>query len=262
MDEDFSKYNGEGTTLRKAQLRMLDILIEVDKICKRHNIPYWLEGGTLLGAVRHGGFIPWDDDLDISVLRKDMRKLKKALIEELPDQFVYQDRWTDFNYQLPFSKVRDIYSKFDAEGSSKLQNRGIFIDIIPYENVPIKWIKSLLDYPFGHCIRAIHKDYKSKFDLVLSYLCFLPSVILVSIVRLINFFTPCRRMGHIYGWRSYNLVYSKDVFPLSSIQFEGHHFFSPAAPDGYLTSLFGDYMQIPPEDKRDVHAVKIEFMDE
>ena len=68
MEEDFSKYNGEGTMLRKAQLRMLDILVEVDKVCKRHNIPYWVDYGTLLGAVRHGGFIPWDDDLDISMM--------------------------------------------------------------------------------------------------------------------------------------------------------------------------------------------------
>ena len=58
--EDYSKYNGEGTQLRKAQLCMLNILVEIDKICRKHNIPYWLDSGTLLGAVRHGGFIPWD----------------------------------------------------------------------------------------------------------------------------------------------------------------------------------------------------------
>lgn len=87
--EDFSKYNGEGTTLRKAQLRMLDILIEVDKICRKHNIPYWLDSGTLLGAVRHGGFIPWDDDMDICVMRKDYKLLKKYLSEELSDKFCF-----------------------------------------------------------------------------------------------------------------------------------------------------------------------------
>ena len=82
--EDFSKYNGEGTILRKAQLRMLDMLIEVDKICRKYNIQYWLDFGTLLGAVRHQGFIPWDDDLDICVLRKDYKRLRKVLIAELP----------------------------------------------------------------------------------------------------------------------------------------------------------------------------------
>ena len=57
-----AKYNPEGSELRRLQMRMLDILIVVDEICRRHDIPYWIEGGTLLGAVRHGGFIPWDDD--------------------------------------------------------------------------------------------------------------------------------------------------------------------------------------------------------
>lgn len=262
MAEDFSKYNGEGTTLRKAQLRMLDILIEVDKICKRHNIPYWLEGGTLLGAVRHGGFIPWDDDLDISVLRKDMRKLKKALIAELPSQFIYQDRWTDFNYPLPISKVRDVRSILKEERTFKIQNKGIFIDIIPYENIPNFLIKKKIDYPYGHCIRAIHGDYKSKSDLILSFLCYLPSLIFVFGTRLLNLCFHNKTMGHIYGWKSYNLVHTKDIFPLSCAQFEGQTFSVPSSSDRYLTSLFGDYMQIPPEDKREVHALEIEFLDE
>ena len=69
--EDLRKYNPEGSTLRKAQMRMTDILLIVDKICEKHNIPYFLDGGYLIGAVRHGGFIPWDDDLDIAVMRED-----------------------------------------------------------------------------------------------------------------------------------------------------------------------------------------------
>ena len=85
--EDFSKYNGEGTMLRKAQLRMLDILIAVDKICRKHNIPYWLDYGTLLGAVRHGGFIPWDDDLDISMMKEDYDRFLTIASKELPEQF-------------------------------------------------------------------------------------------------------------------------------------------------------------------------------
>lgn len=93
-------YNPEGSILRKVQLKMLDILRTVDTICKKHNIEYVLDGGSLLGAVRHGGFIPWDDDLDITVMRKDFKRLRKILPKELPSNLVYQDCTTDSNLSL------------------------------------------------------------------------------------------------------------------------------------------------------------------
>lgn len=68
------RYNPDGSTLRRQQLRMLEMLQYIDVICKKHNIKYWLTSGTLLGAVRHGGFIPWDDDLDIEMLKEDFGK--------------------------------------------------------------------------------------------------------------------------------------------------------------------------------------------
>ena len=76
------RYNPEGSILRKQQLRMLDILLHIDKICNEHNIPYWLSSGTLLGAVRHGGFIPWDDDVDIEMLREDYLRFEKIFKED------------------------------------------------------------------------------------------------------------------------------------------------------------------------------------
>ena len=89
--EDLSRYNPEGSTLRKAQLRMLDILVAIDKICRENNIKYWIDYGTLLGAVRHKGFIPWDDDIDICVLDEDYPKVREAMIRELPNNFVFQE---------------------------------------------------------------------------------------------------------------------------------------------------------------------------
>lgn len=74
-----AKYNPDGSNLRKAQLRMFDMLVAFDKICKEHNLRYWLAAGTLIGAARHGGFIPWDDDLDVNMPREDANKLKDMM---------------------------------------------------------------------------------------------------------------------------------------------------------------------------------------
>ena len=92
-----AQFNPEGSLLRKQQMIMLDMVKELDRVCRKHDIPYFLYGGTLLGAVRHNGFIPWDDDLDVGLLRKDYIKLMSVLPEELPDCYVLQNNDTDKN---------------------------------------------------------------------------------------------------------------------------------------------------------------------
>ena len=143
--EDLSVYNPEGSILRQAQHRMLEILREIDSICRRHNIQYFLDGGSLIGAVRHGGFIPWDDDLDIAIMLDDYKRLKKYLMAELPENLLFQDFSTDKNYPTLIAKVRDRNSFFEESDSSKVEHRGIFVDIIPMEKIPsLKWKKTVL----------------------------------------------------------------------------------------------------------------------
>ena len=83
MQTSETSKTSESTLLRAAQLRLLDILIEIDRICQKHNIVYWIDYGTLLGAVRHGGFIPWDDDIDLSMPTRDYEKFMRIAPEEL-----------------------------------------------------------------------------------------------------------------------------------------------------------------------------------
>src|SRR3954468_16666800 len=104
--DDLSIYNPEGSELRRAQLKMLEILDIFDKICRKHNIKYWLACGTLLGARRHGGFIPWDDDLDVVVLQSDYNKIISVLKAELPENLKLQSRETDEKYWWYFPKIR------------------------------------------------------------------------------------------------------------------------------------------------------------
>ena len=93
-----ARFNPEGSMLRRQQMRMLEILLEVDKICKKHDIKYWLSSGTLIGAMRHDGFIPWDDDLDIEMMRSDYLRLMEVLPSELPEWLALQNDETDPYY--------------------------------------------------------------------------------------------------------------------------------------------------------------------
>lgn len=89
------RFNPEGSDLRRQQLRMMELLLAFDKICKKHNIRYWLIAGTLIGAARHHGFIPWDDDMDVQMLREDYERMLEILPQELDDTMALQCRQTD-----------------------------------------------------------------------------------------------------------------------------------------------------------------------
>ncbi len=260
MTEDFSQYNPEGSILRKAQQRMMEILKVIDAICQKHHIQYFLDGGSLIGAVRHSGFIPWDDDLDIAVMKEDFLKLRKILQKELPTNLVYQDDTTDPNYPLLIGKVRDKQSYFEEDFTDKLHYKGTYVDIIPMEKVPsVRW-KAKLDYWYGHCFRALH-NYTDIKDKIRSSIVFPFAWLLVQGTRLFNKFSSSRQIAHIYGWRAYNSFSYDDVFPVRRMLFENAEICVPKNPDTVLRALFGDYMQIPPKEKRAIHTKRIEFYD-
>lgn len=263
--EDFSKYNGEGTTLRKAQLRMLDILIEVDKICRKHNIPYWVDCGTLLGAVRHGGFIPWDDDLDISMAMEDYKKFKKIAVKELPKQYVYQDSVNDRNYYNAFAKIRDTKSYvYDPICGDKIKYQGLYLDIFPHEKMPSRKAKDFADYIYGNVLRWAHNFYPEKSKSIIGKILFPFACVFRAFCRLFFQFGTGKLLLPAIGVPSSSGIvkYKKDIFPCGTINFEGYEFSCPHNPDSYLRCLYGDYMQLPPEEKRHPeHAEHIEFYD-
>ena len=121
----------EEETLRKLQKTELEILIEVDRICQKNRIHYSLTGGTLLGAVRHGGFIPWDDDADISMLRSEYKKFQRACKRDLDtERFYFQDMENTPGYRWGYGKVRRKDTIFLREGQEQMPyEQGIFLDV-------------------------------------------------------------------------------------------------------------------------------------
>ena len=262
--EDFSQYNGEGTTLRKMQLRLLDILTEIDKICRKHDIQYWIDFGTLLGAVRHRGFIPWDDDIDVAMPSEDYRRFLEIAPKELPDNLFLQTQSTDTSYHFLLNKVRDKNSFFitQHEDFTKDYNKGLYIDIfevVPYPQVNPRFQKKLLRWLYKtNFFFSVKQSVTLKNHLAaISFPIIKGSLNLVWAILNLK---PKNKFGYEKRFSPYGNSYTADmVFPLKDIVFEGKTFLAPANPDRYLTSIYKDYMRIPPEEKRVTHIIHVEM---
>ena len=264
MTDDLrSRFNPDGSPLRRQQLRMLDILLEVDKICKKHAIRYWLSSGTLIGAMRHNGFIPWDDDLDIEMMRSDYLRLMRVLPQELPGWLALQTDETDENYFFYYAKVRDRRSRMREQGGydRRWREQGIYIDIFPMERHPL-WLHKLTEKTVGHMYkiwRTSTDDTKSIrqvrriFNANKRYL--FPT--LRALCRLL----PGRVITSGMGIPFHNPRYEEEIFPLATHDFEGHPLPVPGQADAHLRHLYGDYMQLPDLNKLATHVGQLEFYD-
>lgn len=264
MHEDFSIYNGEDTELRKLQLKMLSILETVTSIADKHDIPYWLSGGTLLGAARHGGFIPWDDDIDIELMYPDYLKLLKILRAELPSN-LYLQTPKDKGYRLLFTKVRDKNSTVEEEDDilDRYTEKGIYIDIFPEIRCYPK-LKSFVDFFYGRSFRRLKRgrpfhSFKYLFEYTLSLVLYPIGILFRWLSQAICYLTQPTTTVHNYGIGNtthHNISY---ILPTSTITFEGKEFSAPHNPEAYLSKQYGDYMKIPPINKRATHFLKVTY---
>lgn len=259
--EDLSFYNPEGSVLRKAQLRMLSILDVFAKICDKHKIDYWLYAGTALGAYRHGGFIPWDDDLDVLVRQKDLKKLTRIMQNELPPHLKLQTRKTDHNYPFYYAKIRDLNSVFHENSSEKFKYRGIFIDLFPIEQMPNVALKKIIDtilnsrYSYS---QATVWTKKNKYFLMMLLVPFANLMVVLS--RLGFDKRGIGRCGYTYGYKDYDNVDLSHFYPPATIEFEGKKYNAACDMEKYLTRHYGkSYMTIPEEHMRQIHSTRIEI---
>lgn len=248
----------------------MDILDQISKLCEKNNITYYLAYGSLLGAVRHKGFIPWDDDIDICLMREEYEKLLKILKtqKDIPWLGVIDGEVKDYYYT--FAKAVD--NRTVAKMEDNYTEHGIWVDIFPMDGVPENKIlcKVFMNICFG--MRAVilsmttdfsgaEKGKKTMVKRILNQV----AVILGKkrVYRLYDRLCrryPCKTSLYVanlfsaYGARDRmkraRIVRSK-VYPFEDRQYTGF-----ADYEYYLSNLYGDYMKLPPEEKRRTHSIQ------
>lgn len=256
------RYNPEGSQLREVQKRLLEMLLYITGACDSLGIDYYLDGGTLLGAVRHGGFIPWDDDVDIVIDVKNIKKLRNYLIKNPHPRFFYMDRKTEKGYYYGWPKLVDVFSSSEYKGNLRekinqdryIIHKGISLDIFPYSDHVISWVSKI-----------IHRIHNINLRFILGRSVFfarITSIILFSVCKPMAIFIGTIFSGRetvAHDYLSHNTVHrflKERVYPLSTVTFEGHQFNAPKDTDYYLSVLYGDYMTLPPESARHHHDLE------
>lgn len=259
----------DSRTLRQLQMIQLEMLIEVDRICQKRNIQYNIIAGTLLGAVRHAGYIPWDDDADVALLRPEYEKFRNACKTELDkSRFVFQDHRNTKGYRWGYGKLRRKGTLFLREHQEHMPYmQGVFIDIFPLDGVPDNYILRSLKNFECFCIRKIlwakvgkiaeknfwkRQIYKLLDTIPERYVFhYYHSMIYnanlkeTRMVRILMFPTPNSEYGYYRNW------YKKS----KKILFEGRLFQGIQDYDSYLSFKFGNYIELPPTKNRKVHSV-------
>ena len=269
-----SSHNPEqNQILRKLQLTELKILTEFDRLCRKHNLRYYIVGGTLIGAVRHGGFIPWDDDIDVSMPREDFKKLLKIAESEFTSGYFLQTRKTD-KCSFYYAKLRKNGTCFREEKFEHMDfHKGIFMDIFPLDYIPEnKLLQKLLFKGFGLMSGIISS--KEKTD---EYLFRDKSKLAIFLLKCIRFILPkCfasalrRGIAGFSGAISNKKLlasfsgfhgYPKEISPEEwwaegcDIKFEDKTVKAPKEYEKLLTHMFGNFMGLPPESQRINHNV-------
>lgn len=251
------KYNPEGSALREHQLRLLGLLTEFDRLCSENGIVWWLDGGTLLGAVRHGGFIPWDDDLDVCILWKDVPKIRRILSEKAQPPYAFKDRRGTPGYTRLWPRFVDESCRIlrrDPVTGEPVDDE-LWVDTFIVRPGSPR-LKKLLDPLYGRCVRRINGRIRDgALKRAGAYLLFPVALLGVGIVDLGGKLFHRNSLMHDFGVPFYNIRTPQEVFPLRNISFEGRKFPAPADPDKYLRRIYGDYMKLPPEEFRVNHEI-------
>lgn len=255
---------------QEAKDIMLEILKEVDRICIENNIKYWLDSGTLLGAIRHDGFIPWDDDIDVSMLREDFQKFLRIAKKELKEDFYLEDHSLDEMLKKMPLKVRYIKSIYIEKWDNKIDEKhGIYIDVFPMDKFSLKneerEVEQFPKYLYQlKTMRIWDKKYSLRNFiklLIIILLKIIPNKYIIYLNKKYYLKSLKKNKDFLISY-GYGLTWRKgflyeDIFPLRKLKFEGEEFFVPNNSDKILRILYGDYMKIPDAKDRLTHSACI-----
>ena len=258
--------------LRRLKQALPEIVAEIDGVCRRNNLRYVLVAGSALGAVRHGGFIPWDDDMDIAMPREDYERFTQVAAKELPGDLYFRSFGNDPDYYLPYGKVfrRNTVYITDMD-SEQTEGSEIFIDVFPLDcatspdsrilglrSTLVKGLKAVIMRKKGFHMHGTSGKVRLLQVLFAPFSC-------RTLMRWQEKAMRCQE-GRKCAYRTNlgsNYHHVKQTmpesvyFPAAEVTFEGHRFYAPGQIDAFLTRLYGkDYMELPPVEKRVTHHIR------
>lgn len=230
--------------LQRLQAILFEMAVTIKDIFEKNDVRYVIEYGSLLGAVRHGGFIPWDDDFDFVVFEEDYNKATESLRRELPEKYILHDSLSDPEYFYSFSKVRHLYSIAIEEGfTDKLKFRGISIDLfkgrIEKNNRFARRLFLAKSHTISHWHRFLFSKRLSDFWKSLLY------GIITCYYSVLHFIIPKSPYFHKSPDTDQYFIPLDKYLPLSKVLFNGVEFYAPNNPDYVLIDRYGDWKSFP-----------------
>lgn len=281
MKENELTFPGLNISIKEAQNVQLEILLEFDRLCKKHKIQYQLFAGTLIGAIRHNGFIPWDDDIDVCMLRDEYNRFLEASKKDLNESYFLQNYHTDKKFQSQYSKIKKNNTRYIEELVQDVDmHQGIFIDVFPYDHVRPQTFKGrtqriaidqLKIINYCRVMRVNDSEEKKGLRMTKKAAYYVLKAIPKNkmdrlITKLICVFNQKdeKYVGELSistGKEMYDSFVLKKKFFYDSIDwdFEGHKFPVPRAYDEILTKNYGNYMEMPPLKEQEPHHGIIEI---
>lgn len=257
-------------TLQEHQKALYSLLVEFDRVCKELNISYFLFAGTLLGAVRHEGFIPWDDDLDVIMLRADYERFLREADRILDTRKFYLQKEFTEHWPMFFSKLRlngtACLEKYHPKDNASHQ--GVYMDIFPCDNGAKTGLGRKLQFYCSKVViaKALYArgyDTASRGKKLFMGLCrLLPNKLFLRLTR-----GSCKDSATVHSFLGAASQFEKNVYPRSYFEktvtasFEDGKYPIPEQYDGLLRTLYGEYMELPPEDDRKCkeHAILVDL---